>query len=287
MVVARTGPGASLVTALSALEAGCIGVATEILVVGTEHEGSSSTGSWPVRVVHCPDSWLTPERWGLGAREATGRAIAFTTDQMHVGAGWARALLAGLDHRTIGVGGPIALDPSANAATAAAYLVRFSAFLPGAHLEEREVQDVPGDNAAYDRAAVQVETELLRQGFWEIEFHRRFAARGLRLAMLPDARATLVGPVPTGLLARQRFAHARKFGFTRVRDHGMCAARLLLLAPLVPFVLLGRIRARASADRDAARRFPSASARLAILTIAWAAGEALGALDALCSAERT
>lgn len=280
VVVAQTSADASLAEALAAIELSARGIAIEVLVVG---DAPSSLPLASARHITCPGAYLTPARWGAGARVARGRAIAFTTDQMRVGIDWAHSLMTALDTGVVGVGGPIALAPHVDSATAAAHLVRFSAFLPGGHPAAHAVADVAGDNAAYDRVSVQREADLLRAGFWEVEFHRRFAAAGRQLRMVPDAVATLVGPVRTLPLARQRLAHAREYGMTRVRDHQESVVRIVLSAPLVPFVLFARIRRRAAIDPEARRRFRDAAPRIVLLTFAWAAGEAIGAL---CSVSR-
>lgn len=269
---------AALAEAVKALEAGCNGVDTELLVVGDGLGPITAPSFGRVRLIDCAPDRLAPERWGDGARVADGRVVAFTTDQMRVGTGWGRALVASVDAGAAGVGGTITLDARADADTAAAHLIRFSAFLPGAHRERHAVADVAGDNAAYSRAAISAHADLLSEGFWEVEFHHRFAREGLGLEMIPDAPASLVGPVAIGALARQRFVHAREFGTTRVRRHGASRWRIVLAAPLVPWVLLARMRRRAQADAASAGRFPGLLPRLAWLACAWAAGEAVGAL---------
>ena len=281
IVLARTTADASLTEALEALVAGTQDVDCEILLVGGATPDPHDPGT--ARHLPCPDVWLTPERWGAGARAARGRVVAFTTEQLRVGPGWARALVEALDAGVVGVvgvGGPITLDPRADAGTAAAHLIRFSAFLPAAHREPHRVDDVAGDNAAYLLAAVAKHPDLLAEGFWEVEFHRRFAAEGLALEMVPDATAVLVGPVPTSALAHLRYVHAREFGAARVRRHGASRWSIALAAPLVPFVLLSRMRQRARADAATASRFNALLPRLAWLAIAWAAGEAVGAITA-------
>jgi hypothetical protein len=206
--------------------------------------------------------------------------VAFTTEQLRVAPGWARSLVEVLGRGVVGVGGPIALDPRADTGTAAAHLIRFSAFLPGAHRERQRVDGIAGDNAAYLLAEVTKHPDLLADGFWEVEFHRRFAAAGLTLEMVPGATASFVGPVSMGALAHLRYVHAREFGATRVRRHGASRWRIVLAAPLVPFVLLARMRRRALADPSTAARLTGLLPRLALLATAWAAGEALGALTA-------
>ncbi len=130
----------------------------------------------------------------------------------------------------------------------------------------------------YRSDALRRHDDLVREGFWEVEFHHRFERDGDVLRIEPDAIATLAGPVAFGRLLRRRFRHAREFGATRVRRHGASRLRLVAAAPAVPVILLARIRRRARAEPRGRRSFRRALPRLLLLTAAWAAGEAVGAL---------
>lgn len=286
VVVAHASDGAGLSAALSAIQTSCSGLVAEVIVVRTPgavgRAGDPGAGGQlaGVRTVVAPAGSLVPVLWGLGAQAARGRIVAFTTSQLRVSPGWARTLCDGVRGETVAVGGPIAPVQGASGAVAAGCLVRFSAFLPTPGEPARPVHDVAGDNAAYLRAAISAEPDLLLEGFWEVEFHRRFRAAGHFLRIHPSAIVTFVGPVHLRRLARERFAHARTFGSTRVSRHG--ANRFLLLGamPLVPVVLLVRICRRAWRSRALRSPFLSALPAIAVLTVAWAIGEGTGALFA-------
>jgi hypothetical protein len=63
-----------------------------------------------------------------------------------------------------------------------------------------------------------------------------------------------------------------------VRRHGEPRAKLVLASPLVPLILVARIGRRAMRVPQKRSRFVFALPRLTALAIAWAAGEAAGAL---------
>lgn len=98
----------------------------------------------------------------------------------------------------------------------------------------------------------------------------------MRIHALADA--TFVGPVHFRTLLRERFAHAKEFGASRVSRHGARRSLLLLAAPVVPLVLLARIGRRAWRIRDLRGRLLRALPAIGLLSAAWAAGEAAGAL---------
>ena len=234
-----------------------------------------------VHVVHAPSGALTPVMWGAGLHVALGRVVAFTTAQMRVGVDWAPSLLRALDTRDdesiVGAGGPIELGTTDGAATDAAYFVRFSAFLPGLWNCIAPAADIPGDNAAYLRTALRQHEDLLTDGFWEVEFHRRFARGGRTLQMVPSAVATFTGRINVREMLAQRFAHAIEFGITRVARRGVSRLRVFVAAPLVPFVLLLRIVRRVAVARANLARLAIAMPWLVLFTGAWAVGEPVGA----------
>lgn len=282
IVLAAAG-GLPLDNSLAGLGLACRGIPVELIVAaaGTPPLAAALEATFPgARIEHRPAGTLTPVLWGAGLSLARSRRVAFTTDQVRVAPTWARTLLSALNSGAVGAGGPIELEPGADAATAAAYFVRFSAFSPSAWPSPARARDIPGDNAAYDREALLRHPDLLASGFWEVEFHRRFEGEGRVLQMEPGARANLVGPVPFGPGLTKRYRHARVFGAARVVLHGERRLRLLPLSLLVPFVLIVRMASRVLPVAGKRAAFLKALPRLALLNVAWAAGEATGALRA-------
>lgn len=281
VILAKAGPAPRLVEAFRAVAASCSGLAAEIIVAGADVGELPAELRDRVRCVAAPEARLVPERWGAGLVAATAPVVAFTTSQFNVSVGWAPTLLDAVrrDDTIAGVAGTIGLAPGAAAADAAVYLLRYSAFLPGAAPVPTAVRDIPGDNAAYRRAALLAHPDLLARGFWEVEFHRRFTIRE-RLLMLPETLSTFHGPVALGAMMRERFRHGAEFGASRVREHGQSRWRVIGAAPAVPLVLTARVARRARRRPAGARLLASCAPALLALAGAWAAGEAFGAAGA-------
>jgi len=281
VVLASASAGVGLDASVAALEEGCDDISAELIVVCAGDVGGIALTKHPfgsVRIERRPSGTLTPVLWGAGLALARAPVVAFTTDQMRVTRAWGRTLLDAVESNVVGAGGPIELQPGASATTTAAYLLRFSMFTPDCWPSAAAARDIPGDNAAYRRDAALSHADLVREGFWEVEFHRRFEKQGFSLSMVPAALATLVGPVPFAELFRQRFRHGRAFGVSRVQRHGESRAKLLFSAPLVPLVMLVRIARRVMRTPPNRGRFFFALPCLALLSAAWAAGEVDGAL---------
>jgi len=280
VVLAASGDASALDAALTALSEGCDGVSTELIVVRAEGRPTAGGEQRPVsaaQFVALPGTALVPQLWGAGARLATGTVVAFTTDQMRVCPGWGRSLHQAVTSGSVGAGGPIDLTKRAAPTTAAVYFARFSGFIPGAVPVGAAVHDVAGDNAAYGRAALLQHADLLADGFWEVEFHRRFERDGEVLRMAA-AHARFVGPTHFADSLWRRYQHGREFGRVRVHSHGASRPGILLRAPLVPFVLIGRVARRVYLAQRHRAQLVISLPWLALLCIAWASGEATGAV---------
>lgn len=280
VIVAEAQGQQDLQPTLASVERATAGQCAEVLVVrppGRPPLPSFSTLA--IRELPADEGSLVPQRWGIGVRAAAAPVFACLTSEFTVHPDWARTLLGSIATGAVGTAGAIELAASAGTTAAAVYLVRFSSYLPCPGSAPRSVRDIPGDTAAYQRDAVAAFPDLLAEGFWEVDFHRRFTAEGRQLVYLPTPLATF--RPRRGLRASLvlRYRHGREFGITRVEKYRHSAGRLILGMPLVPVVLVARIvRRAATAGRIglALRAFPV----LAMISAAWAGGEAAGAWSA-------
>jgi GT2 family glycosyltransferase len=228
-----------------------------------------------------------PALWGLGMERAARDVVALTTAHFTPAADWVpviRRSHSRLDSPAIG--GPIDPPRGGGLVDWATYFMRYSAYARADREETRD--DLAGDNASYKRAAVLAHPELLRDGFWEQEFHLRFRRAGGTLTFVPAMRVRQRTSFGFRRFLRQRFAHGRRFGRTRLQGRGAGARAVHVLAsPLVPFILLAKISARVLRGGRDLVRFAAALPMLACFVLAWAAGEAAGYLGAGRARSRT
>jgi hypothetical protein len=265
---------------LSALQATCDGLDCEILFVDASDDGAAKIAreAFPgVRVLTEPAGTLVPALWGAGLRHARGRVVAFTIAQCVVDPGWARALLEGIHGGAAGVGGPLVVRRDVGATGRATFYLRYSAWLAA---RVGPVDEIAGDNAAYDHAALREVREVAGAPFWEVEAHARFRERGRRLVVHPGATAWFADDTPLGTMAARRFAHGRHSGAFRVRNGIRSRWQMVLGSPLVPFVLLVRVARRVARAPEHALGFISSLGSFLVLAGAWAAGEAVGGFTA-------
>jgi hypothetical protein len=98
--------------------------------------------------------------------------------------------------------------------------------------------------------------------------------------VIPDATAWFGDHTPFGSMAARRFAHGRHSGAFRVRSGIRTRWQMVLGAPLVPFVLLGRVARRVARVPGHMMNFASSLGAFFVLATAWAAGEAIGGFSA-------
>lgn len=282
IVVGSVNSARSIARCVASLEAACDGIDAEVIVVDASRDGTlDRIGDARVTVRRMPPGTLTPRLWSKGYLSARGRVVAFTTGHLAVGSEWARALLREIAGGAAGAGGPLALAPTSGPVDWAVFYLRYSAFLETGR-DVDNLPEIPGDNAAYSGDLLRAHVDTFADGFWEVDFHRRLRGHdpAARLAFVSDAVAEF-GPSDSLMnFARQRFAHGQHFGAWRVTVANRAALLVVAAMPLVPLVLLVRIARRVLRHPSHRRRFVGALPALAVLSAAWAVGEAWGALRA-------
>ena len=227
-----------------------------------------------------------PGLWGLGMQRSSRDVVALTTAHFMPSPGWVQAIRRShsrLDSPAIG--GPIDPPGGGGLVDWATYFMRYSAYARCDREESRV--DLAGDNASYKRAAVLAHADLLRDGFWEQDFHRRFRRAGRTLTLVPEMRVRQRRSFGFRRFLRQRFEHGRRFGRARLAGRGAGARALHVLAsPLVPAILLARIAGRVLRGGRDLGPFAAALPILTCFVLAWAAGEASGYVDAATAGSR-
>ncbi len=123
-------------------------------------------------------SLLTPELSARGLEIASCRLVAFTTSEMAPSCDWLDQLeMAIHESGAGGVGGSIAPSDQLKTFNRAVYLHRFALYQ--AHRPGFQKLEPPGDNAIYDRLALENVGAIGRQGFWEVEIHRELESAGI------------------------------------------------------------------------------------------------------------
>ena len=236
------------------------GAAGDELIVETDEAGSA----------------LVPELWRRGIQRSRGEVVALTLGSMTPDAGWAEEVRRGLADGAAGVGGAIEPAAAMRPLDWAIHLVRYSGYL--LPFEDREADDLPGDNAAYRRDAIEECRGAWTEGFWETEVDACLRARGDRLRLSP--RMVVRQGQSVGFLAfcRNRLRHGIRSGRERAGKFSL-PGRLLRAAafPATAFVMFRRI-ARLARARGRADGFRQAIPYLLLFLPVWTLAEGIGYL---------
>lgn len=277
IVIGSNGAPASVEACLAALEPQVDGA--EVLVCEPSASPAAVRERFPFARFLERRGALVPALWRDGIDASRGRIVALTISPMEPAPNWVETIRGELERVDVVAG---AIDPGEGLRLSdwAEYFCRYARdMLPFA---AHATADLPGDNAAYRREALERTRLLYRDGFWEPDVHRALAAAGASLLHSPDL-VVRQGPSAGALaFARQRLRHGRAHG--RQRGARFSRARNLagvLGAPLVPPLLAARVLLETQRRRRLRARAVAALPLILTFDAAWAAGEALGHLDAL------
>jgi hypothetical protein len=219
---------------------------------------------------------LIPNLWARGMAAARGEVVAITTGHFEPAADWV-AQIQGAHQRlsSAGIGGVIDPPQGGGAVDWAIYFLRYSNYFK--YDREQIVADIAGDNAAYKRRALEQHWDLIRDGFWELEFHRRLLAMGESLAFVPAIRLTQRTSFGVRCFCAQRVRHGRHFGRDRMRGKPVLVRiAAVMAAPLIPVVLMAKILRRLLRRPTYFAPFLRSLPVLALFVVSWALGEMWG-----------
>jgi glycosyltransferase involved in cell wall biosynthesis len=229
--------------------------------------------------LYAPQRLWIPHLWSLGISKACGRIVAITTAHFVPDDDWiAQIRLAHARLDAAGIGGPIDPPRRGGPVEWATYYLRYSNYCN--YRREQTVPEIAGDNASYKRDALQAHHDVIREGFWEPDFHRLLFGDGRTLAFVPEIRVRLATSFGFKQFCSQRLHHGRQFGAARLRGAG-AAVRLtrIVSSPLIPGVLLAKIVGRVMRSGRDVVPFVLSLPVLAAFILAWTAGELWGYLS--------
>lgn len=233
-----------------------------------------------VELLRAASGWLVPQLWGLALERARAPLVALLSGHCVPQEGWLETLLCLARDRPeyVGFGGPIEGPIGGSGRDWAVYFARYTAYLPP--VEEGEAEEIPGDNAAYRKAALDRVWTSRNEGFWETLVHRRLRAAGDKLLMAPGVRVRLGRTEGVRRFAVARLRHGRHYGSTRpTASAGERLLRVAAAPALMPLLLL-RIGRRVSAHRpDLMPAYLRSLPWLVLWLGAWTVGEVSGYLE--------
>ncbi len=230
----------------------------------------------PRVVVHrVSGSPLVPHLWGEGIRIARSPWVRTTIPSFIPEVGWRGVATPLRKLETVGISGPVVAAHDLRRCDAALYCLRYRRYDP-AVCSSGSTSDIPADHATYEAASLRSAKPATDGGFWERPVNRELTSRGLKLAFLPEYRATYRGGEAPWQFFRQRYRHGREFGAALVTGRpGMRIARgAVFLLPMAVFLL--RIVRECARSGGLRRALSRGFGWLLIFLFAWSFGEWVG-----------
>ena len=277
-------PGETLAACLCSLQGQATSQSFEVILVDSSGDAAPALVRerfpW-VKVLAFPERKYPGEARNLGIAQARGEIIAFLDADCTADRGWVEEILK--VHRA---GHPVVSGAVENGSREslvgwAYYFAEFSQWMPGG--SRGLVRDIAGCCLSIDRAVFRKCGPFLEGTYCsDTAFQWRIGREGIRAHFFPSIRVAhhLTGCGVGAFLAHE-VLHGRSFANVRVREEaisGWRRAALLLAAPLLPFVLFGRIFARVMRTGKLVSRFLAASPLVLLGVAAWSWGEFLGYL---------
>ena len=230
-----------------------------------------------VRLLTYKNGTLVPELWSAGILAARGDIVATTTAHFVPAENWIEKIVEELGNNIGGVGGAIENHPSGNLRDWGLYFCRYSNYmLP---FQGKMVNDIPADNAAYNKSVLMKYENMIKKGFWENFINSEMAREGHKLYLSPNIVNVHKKSFGLRVFAKQRFIHGVRYGLERSKNFSYVKKICFALAsPIIPFIYIKRIGSRVWNRKRHINKFILSFPVLMLFLIFWAAGEGCGYL---------
>lgn len=265
---------------LAALDAQREAPAFDILVVHDPHleDIAAMSGEHPdVRFVANAGQRTPLELAARAVAEASGELVLLTEDHCVPAPGWVRAMAEAQAEDRAVVGGAVEPLPGTTDADWAFYLVDYYRYMPP--VSEGPSPTLTVCNASYRADRLAEIADVWRDIFHETAINEALSARFGTLWLCPEARVAMRRHVRLRDALYERYAFGRLFGCTRLQFQPAWRRwYYVAFAPVLPILLLGRMKAASFRSWTNAVRFLRALPYTAALVVAWSWGEWLGYL---------
>ncbi len=230
-----------------------------------------------VRLLEVAADATIPDMRAIAFRAATAPSVAVIEDHVLVPDGWAAAMLRAQTPSTPVVAGAVENAATTTLVDWAAYLCEYSHCTPP--LPAGPADWLTGNNVVYPRGLLERFRDVTESGGWENRLHDAIKAAGIVLTCRPEIIVAHKMHYTVGLYMSQRYLYSRSYAGARMEGAGtvkrwVMGAASLALPPLLFWRTVTRIRAKGRHTAELVRSLPL----LALFVVAWAVGEAVGAV---------
>jgi hypothetical protein len=277
VVVAAWTDAASLGRCLASLRGQESAPALEVIVARNFHAGAGAALQQLPGVIDISmrSETTVPVLRAAGLRRARGEVVAFIEDHAACARGWAEALVRAHRGPDAAIGGPVEQADDAGALDWAVYFYDYGRYMPPC--QAGRVEQLSGLNMSFKRSALDGARATERDGVLEAEIQASLRAGGQSLLLEPGAMVVHDRHHSGSEAVGRAFHLARGYAAGRLAGKGgLVRAAYAAAALTLPVLLLGRIGAGVLRKRRHARQLLQALPWLAVLVVAWSAGECAG-----------
>lgn len=254
------------------------GVEIEVLVVdrvGQPVRGRLAAVRPSVRVLEAPADTPIPELRARGFEAARAPLVGVIEDHVIVPSDWARRMLDAHREGAEVVGGAVENAARDRLVHWAAFLCEYAQCLSPA---PGPSDWLVGNNVTYRRELLDRHRAVVREGGWENRLHDTLRAEGVRLVCRPEIVVGHDRPFGFGEYVGQRYLYSRSYAGARAAGASWPArlawvAGALALPPVLAVRIVRGVWRSGRHRRELLLSLPM----IAVFTLAWAAGEAVGA----------
>jgi hypothetical protein len=212
-----------------------------------------------------------------GFQRARAPLVAFTEDHCRLPTTWCARLLESFSQGHLALAGPVGIGGFRAAPDWAAFLIEFSAFMPGTRPPGRS--GFSGINCAFERTLV---ADLIDVALCEPIVYQRLRERGQVVWFDPALELLFERSCSPGEFARHCLASGRTYARLRLAgaSHWRRLAYASMASTVLPAVMLARIELHLATCPPALRPPLRSIPWTAGFAFCWGVGEALGALSA-------
>lgn len=194
-----------------------------------------------VRIVSDPEITKIPALRRRGVEEATGDYVAIIEEHCSAAPDWLKQTLAAFERGNYAaVGGAITDYGYDRTRDWVVYFIEYNGALPP--VAAGETDNLNDANIAYPRKLLLEHIDLLDDGYWPMTLHPTLLANGHKLLSVPEMVVYHRGPFDFFYYLHQRFLFSRAFAGVRAQNQSpVRRLAYLVAAPVIPFMLLGRI----------------------------------------------
>jgi GT2 family glycosyltransferase len=218
-----------------------------------------------------------PQLRAAGIERARGDIVVVTEDHCIAPDNWFEEIVRAHEAGYTVVGGSVENGCVQRVADWASFLCEYSQVM--SPVPSGEVDDIPGNNASYDREVLSGVSEHIKKNCWEYYLHEELRSKGVKFLSSPAIVVTHKKQFGVRFFFAQKFHYSRSFAAMRWTRLTVRARIFYLCAtPLLPLLLVWRVSRQVLRKKRLYKELVLSLPLLSLFGVSYACGEFAGYL---------